>query len=207
MKLPETLYELPRTLLGFHVQLVKQADKNNRSATIEDRLSRLEAERDIRTVINQYAYCYDEGDLDGLMDIYSHDCRLINNKGTFVGTDAIRANYADNISDRSFGYHHVSDVQIVLDDDGTAAWVSGFLYNLAVRNSVATGTMANCVFHLKVLGDSWKVVESRITVGNRHEFLPRQPVRDSIPSYATGSETVADLIDDLAQTSPLTTHQ
>jgi ketosteroid isomerase-like protein len=197
MKLRDTLYDLPRTLLGAHVLFVKQARPRERLATIEERVTHLEAEWDVRSVINQYAYCYDEGDIDGLMDIYSDDCRLINNKGTFVGSDAIRANYEDNIGARSFGYHHVSDVQVVLNDTATAAWASGFLYNLAVRQGVATGTMANCLFHLALTGSGWKVIESRIVIGNRHEFLPRDAKDGPAPAYATSTGTVTDLIDGL----------
>jgi ketosteroid isomerase-like protein len=197
MDLPQSLYDLPRSLFGFHVALVKGSRSRARAGSVEDRLARLEAESDIRTVINQYAYCYDEGDLDGLMQIYSADCRLINNKGTFVGQQAIRDNYAQNIDERSFGFHHVTDIQIGLDAEATSAWASGFLYNVAVREGNPTGTMASCLFHLAIRDDIWQVVESRIVVSNRHRFLPREVPAQGSPGYATETGTVADLIDDL----------
>lgn len=197
MKLAESLYDLPRTLLGAHVQFVQQARHRDRGRSLDERVARIEAEQDVRALVNQYAYCYDEGDIDGLMDIYSDDCRLVNNKGTFVGTAAIRANYQDNISGRAFGYHHVTDVQVVLDDAATTAWASGFLYNVAVRKGIATGTMANCLFHVTVRDGRWQVIESRIAIGNRHEFLPRDVPPDTVSPHATDSATVADLIDDL----------
>ncbi|HEX5121131.1 MAG TPA: SgcJ/EcaC family oxidoreductase [Pseudonocardiaceae bacterium] len=198
MKLAESLYDLPRTLLGAHVRIVKQARLRDHGRPLADRIARIEADQDIRAVINQYAYCYDEGDLDGLMEIYSDDCRLVNNKGTFVGTDAIRANYQQNIHDRTFGYHHVTDVQLVLDDTATTAWASGFLYNVAVRKQVATGTMANCLFHLTVRDGRWQVIESRIAIGNRHEFAPRNLPATTPPPYATDPATVDDLIDEIS---------
>jgi ketosteroid isomerase-like protein len=196
MELPRTLYELPRTLFGFHVVITKRARNRVGGSTLEERLDRLEAERDIRALIHQYAFCYDEGDLDGLMEIYSADCRLINNKGTFVGQDAIRANYTDNIADRSVGFHHVTDIQLALADDAQSGWAVGFLYNVAVRDGVSTGTMANCVFHVAVIDNDWHVTESRITISNRHRFESRDvPLIATSPPYATSSETVADLID------------
>jgi ketosteroid isomerase-like protein len=196
MELPQSLYELPRSLLGFHVALVKGQRSRTRAGSVEERLTKLEADRDIRTVINQYAYCYDEGDLDGLMNIYSDDCRLINNKGTFVGHAAIRDNYAQNIDERTMGFHHVTDIQIVLDTSATSAWASGFLYNVAVRDGAPTGTMASCLFHLAVRNDIWQVTESRIVISNRHRFLTREVPDLGTPAYATAAGTVADLIDD-----------
>jgi ketosteroid isomerase-like protein len=198
MDLPSTLYDLPRTLLGSHTLIVKAARAPRDGGSVEQRLARLEAERDVRAVLNQYAYCYDEGDIDGLMEIYSEDCRLISDKGTFVGTEAIRATYSLNIGQREYGYHHVNDVQVVLDDDATSAWASGFLYNLAVRGGAATGTMANCLFHLAVRDGRWQVIESRIVVSNRHSMPPRDTPPPTVPEWATSSGTVADLIDDLA---------
>jgi hypothetical protein len=197
MDLPPTLYALPRTLLGSHTLFVRAARQRRPHDTVGQRLTRLEAERDVRTVVNQYAYCYDEGDIDGLMEIYSDDCRLINDKGTFEGSAAIRENYRHNVGQRSYGYHHVNDVQVLLDDDATEAWVSGFLYNLAVREGVATGTMANCLFHLALRDDRWQVVESRIVVSNRHTMKARETPRATTSPWATSTGTVADLIDDL----------
>jgi uncharacterized protein (TIGR02246 family) len=197
MDLPSTLYDLPRTLLGSHTLFVKAARAPRTGDSVEQRLARLEAERDVRALVNQYAYCYDEGDIDGLMEIYSDDCRLISDKGTFVGTEAIRATYTLNIGQREYGYHHVNDVQVLLDDDATTAWVSGFLYNLAVREGAATGTMANCLFHVAVRDGRWQVIESRILVSNRHRMEPRDTPPPSIAAWATSPGTAADLIDDL----------
>lgn len=194
MKLPRSLYDLPRTLLGFHVQLARNTP---RADSMEDRLRILEVEAAARRLLNRYAYAYDAGDVDAMMSIYSDDCVLINNKGTYQGAAAIRANYEYAVAERALAFHLLGDVEVQSSDDRTEAWVTGYLHNLAVRWGNAGGTMATCVFHIRDINGEWKVVESRIVISNQHSFAPphARPVVGT-PPVPTSSASVADLFDE-----------
>lgn len=201
MEWPKSLYELPRTLLGFHVAIVRGNHRRlDARKSIEERLARLEVEAAARHLLNHYAYCYDAGDLDGMMDVYSDDCLLINRLGTFKGAEAIRANYERAISERTVSFHHIADIEVYPSEDASEAWVTAYIHNLAVRRGDPGGTMATCVFHMRHGEDGgWKFSESRIAISDQHSFLPRQ-VKSAERSDGndTYPDTVAQLIDDLA---------
>jgi ketosteroid isomerase-like protein len=194
MKLPQTLHDLPRTLLGFHLSL---ASYDPQAETLEDRVKVLEVEAAAHRLLNKYAYAYDAGDVEAMMTIYSEDCVLINNKGTFAGAAAIRANYEQAVEERALAFHHLANLEVQSSDERTEAWVTGYLHNLAVRWGKAGGTMATCVFHIRNLGGEWKVVECRIVVSNQHSFgLPDARPAVGTPAVPTGQLTVADLFDE-----------
>jgi ketosteroid isomerase-like protein len=194
MRLPTSLYDLPRTLLGFHV--AQTAPGPPTAASLEDRVARLEARAEISTLLNRYAYCYDAGDIENMMSIYSDDCVLVNGSGTFIGTDSIRSNYEQAILDRAVAFHHLADVEIILSDDNLEGWATGYLHNLAVRDGNPGGTMASFVFHVRKNGMGWLVAECRIAVTNQHSFGPPTK-RSPVPKIAkpTRPDTVADLFD------------
>ena len=194
MRLPKSLYELPRTLLGFHVAQTEPPQPP--AASLEDRLARLEARAEISTLLNRYAYCYDAGDIENMMSIYSADCVLVNGSGTFIGTDAIRSNYEQAILARMVSFHHLADVEITLSDDVAEGWATGYLHNMAVRDGNPGGTMASCVFHLRKADSGWQVAECRIAVTNQHSYGPPMP-RSPVPKVAkpTRPDTVAELLD------------
>ncbi|HEY4269112.1 MAG TPA: nuclear transport factor 2 family protein [Galbitalea sp.] len=196
-ELPANLHQLPRTLLGFHVQLASRPTE--RDASLEARVARIEARHEIQRVLNLYAYAYDAGDIERMMTIYSADCVLVNGGGTFEGLDAIRSNYEQAILERGLAFHHLSDPEIAIDDEIESAWATGYLHNLAVRDGNPGGTMASCVFHLRSIDGAWKVVECRIAVSEQHSFGPPYP-RKHVPSVLrpTGAETTADLLDDVS---------
>jgi ketosteroid isomerase-like protein len=194
MTLPSSLYEIPRSLLSMHVALVRRP--RPQAKDLETRVARLEAVNDIQRILHQYAYSYDAGDIEAMMEIYSDDCVLINGSGTYAGAEAIRANYVDAISARETAFHHLADVEIATSEDVREAWATGYLHNLAVRDGNAGGTMASCVFHLRRLDEDWKVIECRIAVSNQHGYLPPHP-RTPTPTLArpTSPQTVAELVD------------
>jgi hypothetical protein len=196
MNWPRSLFELPRTLLGLHVSAAKQPRTDTPS--LEDRVAVLELEAEARRVLCQYAYCYDAGDLDGLMDIYTDDCVVVNRQGTWAGREAIRENYARAISQRHRSFHHLADIAIWPSPSRTEAWVTGYIHNLMVRESGPGGAMASFVFHLRRDGSELKVCECRIVVSNQHSYGPpgARP-HSSAPVSPTRPETVADLLDDL----------
>jgi ketosteroid isomerase-like protein len=194
MTLPNSLYEIPRSLLSLHVALVRRP--RPKSQDLETRVARLEAVVDIQRILHQYAYSYDAGDIEAMMEIYSDDCLLVNGSGTYAGAEAIRSNYLEAISARETAFHHLADVEIATSEDVAEAWATGYLHNLAVRDGNAGGTMASCVFHLRRFEDAWRVIECRIVVSNQHGYAPPHP-RTPTPSLARPSspETVAALVD------------
>jgi ketosteroid isomerase-like protein len=197
MSLPKSLYDLPRTLLGFHVALSRRpAPRSGAAGSLEQRVARLEATLDITRLLHQYAYAYDDGDIEAMMEIYSDDCVIINHRGTFAGTESIRSNYEEAISARGYAFHHLADVEISTSEDISEGWATGYLHNLAVRDGNAGGTMASCIFHVRRFEDRWKVVECRIVVTNQHSYEPAKK-RNPVPDIArpTSPETVAALID------------
>src|SRR5215813_5459136 len=66
--------------------------------TVESRLRLLEDERAVHDVLTRYTHFYDAGDIDGVMSVFHPDCTLVNPRGTYVGREAIRRNYAFLIS-------------------------------------------------------------------------------------------------------------
>lgn len=194
MTLPTSLYEIPRSLLSLHVALARRRGPQGKD--LEARVARLEAINDVQRVLHQYAYSYDAGDIDAMMEIYSDDCVLINGSGTYIGVDAIRSNYLEAISARETAFHHLADVEIATSDDIEEVWATGYLHNLAVRDGSPGGTMATCVFHLRRFDNAWRVVECRIVVSNQHGYGPPHP-RQPVPHLArpTTSQTVDALVE------------
>lgn len=194
MTLPTSLYEIPRSLLSLHVTLAQRT--SHETNDLETRVARLEAVNDIQRVLHQYAYCYDAGEIDAMMEIYSDDCLLINGSGTFAGRDAIRSNYLESVANRQTAFHHLADVEIATSDDVSEAWVTAYLHNLAVHDGNPGGTMATCIFHLRRMDGRWMVVECRIVVSNQHGYGPPHP-RKPLASVArpTSPQTVAALVD------------
>jgi ketosteroid isomerase-like protein len=198
--MPKSLYDLPRTLFGSHIAFARQ---RTRTKSLEDRLAVLELESAARNLLNQYAYCYDGGDLDRLMDIYADDCVVVNKHGTFAGVAAIRANYERAINDCDISFHGLSNVEVSPSEDRASAWVVGYLYNLAVRKNEPTGTMASFVFHIaRQAAGGWKVTESRIVISNQHSFAPRV-TPSGISPPPTNPSTADDLIDSVRQARTL----
>jgi ketosteroid isomerase-like protein len=194
MTLPSSLYDIPRSLLSLHVALVRRPRPS--ATDLDTRVARLEAVNDIQRLLHQYAYSYDAGDIEAMMEIYSDDCLLINGSGTYAGAPAIRTNYLQAIEARETAFHHLADVEIATSEDVTEAWATGYLHNLAVRDQNAGGSMASCIFHLRRFAEGWKVVECRIVVSNQHGYAPPHP-RTPVPQLArpTSPATVAALVD------------
>jgi ketosteroid isomerase-like protein len=194
MAFPRNLYELPRKLLGFHAMLAFRTRPSR--AALEERVAALEAESQIRNLLNRYAYGYDGDDLDHLKQIYSDDCVVVNRHGTFIGPEAIRANYQRGVNARAVSFHHLSNIEIALEPSNDEAWVTGYIYNLTVKDGTAGGAMASCVFHVRRTGGVWLVHECRVVVTNQHDFLPRAARESNKKPVPTKPQTVAELIDE-----------
>lgn len=194
MDWPTSLYQLPRQLLGTHVWNVR--DRRPSRAELAERIARLEIESWGRQLANQYAYCYDAGDLEGMMEIYSDDCVLVNRHGTFIGVDAIRDNYRQAIGGRTTSFHHVNNVQVRPSSDGSEAWVTAYIHCLTVKEGQPGGSVATCVFRIRRYGDVWRISDARMAVSGQHTFgaVPTRP-RSGSAVTPTKPETVHALLD------------
>jgi ketosteroid isomerase-like protein len=188
---PRTLYELPRSLFGFHIALARR--KVDTPSSLEDRVALLELDAAARHLLNRYAYCYDGDDLDGMMEIYTDESVVVNRIGTFVGIEAIRSNYDRAIKDRTIAFHRLSNLEIEPNETRTEAWVTAYLYALTIRGDEPGGTMATCVFHIGKREDAWKILESRVVITDQHSFGPKRakPAHSAAP---TRGETAEDLV-------------
>jgi ketosteroid isomerase-like protein len=166
-----------------------------RGATVEQRLRLVEEELAAMDLLARYTYFYDGGDLDGVMSVFHDDCVLINPRGTYVGTDAIRRNYAFLISLSKIVLHFTPNVAVRIAEDASEAWMTAYYYAMAATNDaklVATGgTYAD---RLVKVGRDWKIIERRITYNFRHTALPEAPGNTPAPPPPTKNQSSRDII-------------
>lgn len=152
-----------------------------KKTTTKDRLTRIEDEAAIRDLHSKYCYFYDSGDVDGVMEVFHEDCVLVNPRGTYIGTKAIRENYKYLISTRRFGFHNTTNVVIRFTDKGDEAAMTSYLLGtnlLHSGNEVAT--LGTYVDRAKKFKDGWKIIERRITSNFRY-YLPAFPTLNPPP--------------------------
>jgi ketosteroid isomerase-like protein len=192
MGTPKTIFDLPRSVFGPHAWVAEQ--RRALTGSLDSRVARVEAELAIRDLINAYTYFYDAKDIDRLMNIYSDDCVLVNPRGTYIGTQAIRANYEGLKGGTDLIFHHANNVVVALADDSSEGWATAYLYSVSLRaNGARAATMGTYVFHVARRGDEWKVIECRITDDDRHTFGPPPEIaRGTVPT-PTRPETSRDL--------------
>jgi hypothetical protein len=133
-----------------------------RPESIEERLELIEGELAARDVLCRYAYFYDGKDLDRLMSVFHPEAKLVNPRGTYVGADAIRANYEFLMGLFRMVFHYAPNVMVRLLADGSA-WVTSYLFSVGVVGE--EGFNANCSSYVARLvhqGD-WLIKEMRIT--------------------------------------------
>ena len=107
--------------------------------TLEERLERLESEREIHALVHRYAELCDAGyDPDGLADLFTDDANWSSRTrdgsvdfGRYEGKEAIRTFFAGASKDLGpMTLHYLLEPRIVLADDGLSA--TGFCYLLAI---------------------------------------------------------------------------
>jgi hypothetical protein len=107
--------------------------------TVEDRLDRLESEREIHALVHRYAeLCDDAYDPDGLADLFTEDATWSSRTrdgsvdfGRYEGREAIRAFFAGASKDLGpMTLHYLLAPRIELTEDGVSA--TGTCYLLAI---------------------------------------------------------------------------
>lgn len=149
---------------------------SERGASLLERLQNIEEQAAVKDVLTRYTYFYDGADLDGVMSVFHDDCVLINPRGTYIGKDAIRRNYAFLISLSKIVLHFATNVMVRFTKDGKDAWMTAYYYGVAAtpdRKLIATGgTYAD---HLIKVKHDWRILERRITYNVRNTLSPAPP--------------------------------
>ena len=163
--------------------------------TLRERLQMVEEEAAVKDVLTRYTYFYDGADLDGVMSVFHDDCMLINPRGTYIGKDAIRRNYAFLISLSKIVLHFATNVMVRFKDDAEEAWMTAYYYGVAATpDSELIATGGTYADHLiKVKGD-WKIIERRITYNLRHTLSPAPPGRMAGAPVPTRKQSSRDIL-------------
>jgi uncharacterized protein (TIGR02246 family) len=94
-----------------------------RATTEEGRIAALETDRELRDVLARYIDALDSGDLDAIMCFIHDDCVIVGPRGTLVGKDQIRQDYAFVLANSTARVHRATNVvvRVVADDE---AWIA-----------------------------------------------------------------------------------
>lgn len=112
--------EWATTMWGAHraQALAELAALNKpRPLTIEERLRRLEDEREITAVFHRYHIFYSSGDVENILSCFTPDAVQINGRGTFIGHDSLRENYRWLTSHQKMIIHYGTNLHVTFDDD------------------------------------------------------------------------------------------
>jgi uncharacterized protein (TIGR02246 family) len=130
-------------------------------------------EAQIRDLLTEYCYCYDAGDIERVVALFTEDAVISNATGVHRGRPAIRANYVDFVAKRKFGFHYVTNIIIRISTDADEAVATSYLLTFNVTN---TGTIAivagSYVDRLKRIEGTWRIAERRITADIRTTARP-----------------------------------
>lgn len=159
------------------------ADRLDRPRTVEEllELQRLEG------VLTRFTYYYDGADTARLATLFHSDVRLVNPRGTYRGVDAVIANYAYLLAQPTLRFHGAANVSATVDDDGTTAWLFGYLLSVGAGPTAWTGVTGTYTVHLLKVDDRWLIRNLRMTANiQTHDgrLSPNQP-RPPQPDEAT----------------------
>jgi hypothetical protein len=158
----QDLEQLAGSMWGAHHALARTPRPRAESA--DDRLDLIELELAAREVLTRYTYFYDGKDIEGLMSVFHPDCTLVNPRGTYVGIDAIRANYTFLMGTFRMVFHYAPNVMVRILDDRRSAWLSSYLFSVGVVETERfNGNCSSYVARLAMTDEGWRIREMRIT--------------------------------------------
>ncbi|MEO8722780.1 MAG: nuclear transport factor 2 family protein [Sphingobium sp.] len=156
-------------------------------------------EAEVLDAFRRYHYLYDAGDLEGVISRFTDDCVLVNPRGTYIGSDAIRENYHYLISRFRFVLHYGTNTLVRFDPGMKEAWLGAFYQAAIVMPDKTSYTGAGTYmkrYHKH--GGEWKVFEARITANLRFDHHLGTPAPSAPPS-ATLPKKSGDLIEETAR--------
>ena len=125
-------------------------------------------EKSIHELLTEYCYCYDAGDIDRVLALFTDDAVISNATGIHRGIDEIRRNYIDFVAKRKFGFHFVTNMTIRLAESRQEAVSTSYLVTLNVKNDGQLALVAGSyIDRFRKTGDIWKFSERRITADIR----------------------------------------
>ena len=125
-------------------------------------------EKSIHELLTEYCYCYDAGNIDRVLALFTDDAIISNASGIHRGIDEIRRNYIDFVAKRKFGFHFVTNMTIRLAESRQEAVSTSYLVTLNVKNDGQLALVAGSyIDRFRKTGDIWKFSERRITADIR----------------------------------------
>ncbi|MGQ3049200.1 MAG: nuclear transport factor 2 family protein [Niveispirillum sp.] len=155
-------------------------------------------EAEVLDAFRRYHYLYDAGDLDGVVSRFTDDCVLVNPRGTYIGSDAIRENYRYLIGRPRFFIHYGTNTLVRFKPGMMEAWLGAFYQAVIVMPDKTSYTGAGTYMKRYRKDDGeWKVFEARIT-GNLRFDHHRGPPAPSSPPPGTLARKSGDLLEETA---------
>jgi ketosteroid isomerase-like protein len=149
----------------------------------------------IRDALSRYIYYYDSKDVSGAVSMYAADAVLVNPRGTYVGHDAIRANYQYLVSLTKMVMHYAMNHLVRLEADLTTAWMTAYIHSVGLTSEGQyTCTVGTYLDHLRLVDGDWLIIERRITANFRHGLVNPPRVTSPPPPPPTRIETSIDLV-------------
>jgi uncharacterized protein (TIGR02246 family) len=162
----------------------------------EGRAEVLHEEAEVLDLFRRYHYHYDACNVDAVLKLFTDDCVVVNPRGTYIGTDAIRSNYEYLTKKRFFIQHFGTNTLVRFEEGMKEAWLGAFYYSVVIsskgRAFAVGGTYLDRL--RKEPDGQWRIFEQRIT-GNfrtRVEGLGPGKGEPPTPTFARTSE---DLIE------------
>lgn len=125
-------------------------------------------EKSIQDLLTEYCYCYDAGNIERVLALFTDDAVIDNAAGVHRGIDEIRRNYIDFVAKRQFGFHFVTNVTIRLADSRSEAVSTSYLVTLNVKNNGQLALVAGSyIDRFRKTGERWQISERRITADIR----------------------------------------
>ena len=125
-------------------------------------------EKSIHELLTEYCYCYDAGNIDRVLALFTDDAIISNATGIHRGVDAIRQNYIDFVAKRKFGFHFITNMTIRLAESRHEAVSTSYLVTLNVKNDGQLALVAGSyIDRFQKAGEIWKFSERRITADIR----------------------------------------
>jgi ketosteroid isomerase-like protein len=149
----------------------------------------------VRDVLAKYTYYYDAKDISGLLTVFHENCELVNPRGTYVGHEAIRANYLFLMAQSKVGMHFATNILARVNEAGDRAWMTAYYYDISVlHDGTLAGTGGSYADVLVPVGGEWRIAQRRISYNFRHALNAEPPRSASAPPKPTRPETSRDLI-------------
>jgi hypothetical protein len=160
---------LQKSMWAPFFQLTR-AGRRNRE--LEARVRELEDTLAIQDTLSKYCYYYDSGNLDALMkEVFTADCVMVNPRGTYIGSTALKANYRYILRNKRFSFHNCHNVTIRVAETGRSAGLAAFFTDVLVLPSGGLkASYGSYVARLAKNAGRWQISEMRITNNLQHRL-------------------------------------